>query len=121
MTRAAADFPGDMRLRGARRFERVFARGRRYTDNCFTVIAAANGRDRARLGLAIAKRRVPRAVDRNRIKRIVRESFRRRAAALPAVDLVVLIRSGGAHRGNADLFASLDGHWQTLTADASEG
>lgn len=118
---AAATFPGSARLRGARQFERVFARGRRLTDDCFTVIAVGNDRDGARLGLAIAKRRVPRAVDRNRIKRIVRESFRHRAVELPAVDIVVLARSGIAGHDNARLFASLDRHWRTLTADTGGG
>lgn len=109
------------RLRHAREFERVFERGRRGADDCFTVIAAANGGDNPRLGLAISKRRTPRAVDRNRIKRIVRESFRHHAASLPAVDIVVLARSGSARRDNARLFASLDGHWRRLAADVSKG
>lgn len=116
-----AGFPGTVRLRRARDFERVFKHGRRRTDNCFTVIASANDRDHARLGLAISRRRVPRAVDRNRIKRIVRESFRHRAAEWPAVDVVVLARSGVAARDNAGLFASLDGHWRELIADAGGG
>lgn len=117
----AAGFPDTARLRRAREFERAFKRGRRRTDNCFTVIAAANGLGRARLGLAIARRRVPRAVDRNRIKRVVRESFRRRAADLPPVDIVVLARSGIAGCDNARLFASLDDHWRELAADAGGG
>lgn len=121
IVRAAAKFPGNARLRGARQFERVFARGRRSADDCFTVIAAGNDASGARLGLAIAKRRVPKAVDRNRIKRIVRESFRHRIAELPAVDIVVLARSGVACRGNAELFASLDRHWRRLTADTGGG
>lgn len=119
--RVAAGFPETARLRSAREFRRVFERGRRRADGCFTVIAAPGECRRARLGLAIAKRRVPRAVDRNRIKRIVRESFRRHAAELPAVDIVILARSGLAHRDSSRLFASLDGHWRNLTADTGEG
>jgi ribonuclease P protein component len=108
-------------LRHAREFERVFERGHRNADDCFTVIAAANDGNNPRLGLAIAKRRAPRAVDRNRIKRIVRESFRHHAADLPAVDIVVLARPGTAYRDNARLYASLGGHWQRLATDASKG
>lgn len=96
----------------------MFERGRHRKDDCFTVIAAPNDAGRARLGLAIAKRRVPRAVDRSRLKRIVRESFRHRACELPAVDIVVLARSGLAHRDNDRLFDSLAGHWRRLTDDA---
>ena len=43
----------------------------------------------ARLGLVVGKKQLKRAVDRNRLKRIVREQFRLRRAALPAYDLVV--------------------------------
>lgn len=43
----------------------------------------------ARMGMVVAKRVLPRAVDRNRVKRHLRETFRHRASTLPAVDLVV--------------------------------
>jgi ribonuclease P protein component len=49
----------------------------------------AAGNDDARLGVVIAKKLLKRAVDRNRVKRIVREQFRRRRAELPAYDLIV--------------------------------
>lgn len=118
---AAADLPGEARLRQAREFKRVFANGRRSVDDCFVVIAAPGHAHRPRLGLAIAKRRAARAVDRNRIKRIVRESFRHHAPHLPALDIVVLARSGTAACANARLFASLAGHWRRLDADAGRG
>lgn len=44
----------------------------------------------ARLGLAIAKRAVPSAVDRNRIRRLIRESFRYRQSKLVGLDIVVV-------------------------------
>ena len=47
------------------------------------------GNTEARLGLVVAKKLLKRAVDRNRVKRVVREQFRLRRSALPAVDLVV--------------------------------
>ena len=43
----------------------------------------------ARLGLVIAKKLLKRSVDRNRVKRIIREQFRIQRASLPACDLVV--------------------------------
>jgi ribonuclease P protein component len=71
--------------------------------------------------LAVDKRRAARAGDRNRIKRIVRESFRHHAAQLPAVDIVVLARSNTAACANTRLHTSLAGHWQRLTAGAGRG
>jgi len=43
----------------------------------------------ARLGLVVGKKLLKRAVDRNRVKRIVREQFRLRRSKLPVCDLVV--------------------------------
>lgn len=47
------------------------------------------GHTDARLGLVVGKKLLKRAVDRNRLKRIVRERFRLRRADLPAYDLIV--------------------------------
>jgi ribonuclease P protein component len=47
------------------------------------------GNTEARLGLVVGKKQLKRAVDRNKVKRVVREQFRLRLAGLPPVDLVV--------------------------------
>ena len=60
------------------------------------VYAAENGLDCARLGISIGKKKVKRAVDRNRIKRLVREAFRLEKAHIPAgVDFVIVPRGAG--------------------------
>ena len=46
----------------------------------------------ARLGVVIAKRVAARAVDRNRFKRVTRETFRHAAAALAGFDVVVVAK-----------------------------
>lgn len=68
----------------------------------------------ARLGLAVAKKHVRRAVDRNRIKRLLRESFRRHQQQLMGFDLVVLIKPGIHKVDNPTLFSSIEKHWQRL-------
>lgn len=85
-----AGLPPVRRLREAAAFRRVFADPRRFPGKGFTVLARRGITPVARLGLAISKRSAARAVDRNRLKRIVRESFRLWARELPPVDLVVL-------------------------------
>jgi len=72
---------------------------------------------KARLGLAIAKKQIPRAVDRNRIKRVVRESFR--ILQLHEHDFVVLARRDTVTATNAQLFLSLKHHWDRLLKDQS--
>jgi ribonuclease P protein component len=47
------------------------------------------GMNDARLGVVVGKKLLKRAVDRNRLKRIIREQFRRVRVDLPAVDLIV--------------------------------
>jgi ribonuclease P protein component len=73
----------------------------------------------ARLGLTISRRAAKRAVDRNRLKRIARESFR--AQALSALDFVVMARSDAAGADPAVLRQSLDRHFRRLDKRASAG
>jgi len=107
------------RLRRPAQFKRVFAQPLASRDAFFRVLARPSGRAEARLGLAVSRRVSPKAVDRNRLKRLVRESFRRHRRALASrggVDLVVLPAPAAVTTSNADLFASLERHWRRLIA-----
>lgn len=64
------------------------------------------------MGLAISKKHCRLATGRNRLKRIVRESFRQQRVALAGLDVVVLAQSGAAAADNRTLFDSLAKHWQ---------
>ena len=110
-------FGRDRRLPDQAAFSRVFARARRSRDHCFTVLYRP-GDHGGRLGLAIAKKNCRKAVARNRLKRIIRESFRRQQAALRGLDIVVINKPGAENRSNAELFDSLAAHWTRLAADA---
>lgn len=83
-------------------------------DRCFTVLYRPNTLRRPRLGLAITRKRVRKAIARHRIKRQVRESFRLAQHRLPGLDLVVLAREETANRANDELRASLTKHWQRI-------
>lgn len=109
-----APFPKRLRLSGKAEFQRVFADPRRSSDRYFTVLACRNEQPYPRLGLAIAKRQVRLSVSRNRIKRIIRECFRRHQCDLPALDLVVMGRSAVSDTHNARLFQSLERHWRRV-------
>ena len=67
-----------------------------------------HSRGPARLGLAIARKQVRRAVDRNRLKRIARECFRHQAEALQGIDLVVMARAEAATADKSRLRDSLE-------------
>jgi ribonuclease P protein component len=78
----------------------------------FTVLYRSNGSDKPRLGLAISKKNCRLATGRNRLKRIVRESFRQHRDELDGLDFVVLNQPIAARADNKALFDSLEQHWQ---------
>lgn len=102
------------RLPDARAFSYVFAKARASRGRCLTVLARPIEGTRGRLGLVVAKRHAKRAVDRNRIKRLVRESFRHEKLRLAGLSLVVLSKAAATTASNDNLFAELEQHWSRL-------
>jgi len=80
----------------------------------FTVLYRPNGSDQPRLGLAIGKKHCRLASGRNRLKRVVRESFRQHRETIGGMDLVVLNQPAAAGAENRALFESLDEHWRRI-------
>jgi ribonuclease P protein component len=110
----SARFRPSQRLRKKAQFDRVFRRGVRLDGRLFTLLVAANGEDRDRLGLAVS-RRVGGAVVRNRARRLLRESFRRlEAAGRPALDVVVLAKPEMAGRSQAEVERELRARLQRV-------
>ncbi len=107
-------FPPSSRLRTAAEFQQVFKNPIKSSDEYFTLLAINNQFDYSRLGLAIAKKNVKRAVDRNLIKRMIRESFRLQQQQLTAIDIVVLARRNTASVPRVVLQKSLAKHWLKL-------
>ncbi len=69
----------------------------------FTLLGLSNAHGTSRLGITVT-RRVAGAVGRNRVKRVLREIFRRNRAALrPPVDLVIVARTGIEERTLVEL------------------
>jgi ribonuclease P protein component len=101
-------------LLAADQFKRVFANPIRSADQYFTVLARVNDREYPRLGLAISRKAAASAVQRNRIKRVIRESFRHKPDKLPPVDVVVMARPLAATANNAELGLSLSRHWSRV-------
>lgn len=80
------------RLQTAGQFQRVFDQATKSSSEVFTILSRENTIGYPRLGLVVAKRNLKRSVDRNSIKRIIRESFRTNKAQLPANDFVVILK-----------------------------
>jgi ribonuclease P protein component len=107
-------FPAHRRLRRKSEFDAAYARGRRMGNGFFAVTAIRNDTSTARLGLAVAVRLAGGAVERNRLRRIIRESFRLHQHALPALDIVVSARPSARGTPSAVLQASLAELWRKV-------
>lgn len=117
---AGAAFPRGARLCTAADFQRVFAKPAVSADRCFKILARPNERGRPRLGMAVSRKVDRRASGRNRIKRIVRESFRHYFGdRRPSLDFVVLPRPASATICNRRLMESLAVHWRRLAGQAT--
>ena len=78
----------------------------------FTVLFRSGDNENARLGLAIGKKHCKLASGRNRLKRLVRESFRRNKQTLAGLDIVVINQPAASNASNQEISASLDKHWR---------
>lgn len=69
----------------------------------------------ARIGLVIAKKKIRRAHERNRVKRLARESFRLHQTELPALDIVLMAKADAQNLPNEVLHQELVAAWRQLT------
>ena len=106
------------RLHHKSEFDRVFREGRRFGDSLVLMLVRPNQLAHARLGLAVSAKSVGNAINRNRVKRLVRESFRLHLTNLPAVDIVVNPRPPARAAINTALTRSLEQLWDKLARHA---
>ena len=114
---ARASLPRVARLLKPADFKQVFKKNQASNDRLFRVLARANQASRPRLGMAVSKKVDRTAVGRNRIKRVIRESFRPWSAGRDdavGLDIVVLPRAAAASICNQQLFRSLAVHWSRI-------
>lgn len=105
-------FSRELRLLTPSQFKYVFQDPQRSSSPEITILARANQEAHPRLGLAIAKKHLKRAHDRNRIKRLCRERFRLLQEQLPNYDFVIIVKQGIGKLDNQQIFNSLDKLWQ---------
>jgi ribonuclease P protein component len=109
-------FPKTVRLLTAKDYSDVFqAVDVRVSSKHFLILARGKSLPTARLGIIVAKKNVKLAVQRNRVKRLLRESFRLRQTTLPNLDLVVLAKKGIDRLDNPDCASELQFLWNKLS------
>ncbi|MEP2650746.1 MAG: ribonuclease P protein component [Paraglaciecola sp.] len=108
------NFSRELRLLTPTHFEYVFNNAIPAVSPQLTLLARFNETDNPRLGITLSKKRIKYAHDRNRLKRIIRESFRLQRHSFPNIDIVVVGKSGLDKLSNRELFFLLNKLWKKL-------
>lgn len=107
-------YPRESRLLKPSDFEKVFAKARKVDSSFASFFVHSNSGNVARLGLAVSKRNFPKAVTRNRFRRLVRESFRQHQNSLVGFDIVVSVKRQAAFTNNDGFMKGLTKQWGVL-------
>jgi ribonuclease P protein component len=97
------------RLLSKAEYDHVFSKASKWVTSEFIFLYRKNSIGHARLGLAISKKNVAKAHERNRVKRLLRETFR--TTTLPSLDIVVLAKRGIEQVQNSVLIPQLNAAW----------
>jgi len=98
----------------------MFAGSHSFGFSGFSVLVKPNASDMPRLGMTIPKRCVANSVDRNRIKRLIREGFRHRKQAFIGYDLLFLVKRGLGTWDNGPLNNALNVAWQKVSKHTAQ-
>ena len=107
-------FCRDKKLLNAEQYKLVFSKSKRFGNKSFTILARENNLAYPRLGLAVSKKAVKRAVDRNRVKRIIRESFRLHQHKLPNVDIIAMCKSDVLTLDKHEMHKQIETQWRFM-------
>lgn len=112
---ADQSFGRKLRLLTASDYKAVFGKAElKVSSPQLLILAIKSGYEDPRLGLVIAKKHIRLAVERNRLKRLLRESFRKHQQLLIEMDIVILARSGSDKLDNENFVTLVEKLWQDL-------
>lgn len=112
MKKSGNTFDKTKRLLHKWQYNFVFSQATKTVTSEFIILHRSNTLGNARLGLALSKKMIPNACDRNKIKRVLRESFRK--TSLPAIDIIILAKRGIAKLEKKSISANLGNTWNNL-------
>lgn len=108
---ALEKFPKGKRLLTRLDYSRVFSKSKRIQNRAFTLLIHYNKDiSNCKMGLVVSKKVHKTAVQRNRIKRLIRESFRTQNS-LKSAEYVVLAKPGACRNNNTELLTLLNQLW----------
>lgn len=106
-------FSRQERLLSEQDFKKVFAKPKKVNSNIFTLLCRENQLGYPRIGSLIARKKVKSAVERNKLKRGIKESFRLRKQLLENCDYV-FIKNKGKETAKFNLHTELDFLWKNF-------
>jgi ribonuclease P protein component len=107
-------FPRNHRLTSKAEYQALFDKSTKINQPYLLMLFKTNQKLYARLGLAIGKRVVNNAVDRNKIKRVIRESFRGSQKKLQGLDIIILARQKCGELSKKKLREGIEQLWKKL-------
>ncbi len=108
-------FGKPLRLLKSAEFQAVFNNAPlRASHKNLLILAKPTNLDAPRLGLVIGKKNIRLSVQRNRVKRIIRETFRHQQEHLVGLDVIVLARGGLDGFNNLAMAVELNKQWRRI-------
>ncbi len=108
-------FDKSKRLVSSYQYTEVLRKGQTQRNPLFIMVSLPNNRTTARLGITVSKKVSKRAVERNRLKRLVRETFRHCQQELQNNDFVIIARIKAREADNQTVRKTLDNMWAKAT------
>ncbi|HBW83206.1 MAG: ribonuclease P protein component [Gammaproteobacteria bacterium] len=112
---ATQSYPKTSRLLNTSDYSAVFDQNTiKASSRYFLIIAKFGNNHSTRLGLIVAKKHIPTSVERNRLKRLIRDSFRTLTPLPRHLDMIVLVRKPAKNIQNRQAFQSLNTLWSDV-------
>ena len=117
---ARYQLPKNYRLHRQCDYTRVLKFRQRIRVGKFEAASAPNNLQYPRLGLAVSRKVSTKATVRNRLKRLIRESFRLRKPQINGMDVIVLVRPGADRLMADEVLSMLDNIWFLLEKSCAD-
>ena len=109
-----ATFPRSLRILSAKEYKEIWSKAKRLSGQYVSLVNCKNDVGYARLGLSFSKKHFPSAVDRNRLKRVARETFRLKHTKLGQFDIIAVGYKGAQSLTPAEQYQLFISLWDRL-------
>lgn len=104
-------FKKQSRLLSTLQFQAVYKKHIKIIRSEFICLGRINDLNFPRLGISISKKKIKKSHDRNRIKRLIRESFRTKQNKLISMDMIIIVKKDLKLKDNKFIIHRLQSLW----------